>query len=81
MGRCCESYGMRVMLVSIAAIFALSQRGVRVRLTGSTSVNFRPCAVSNAYQKRSEASAQWGETVTSNTSLPTFEAIHLEARS
>ena len=80
-GRCWESYGMRVMPVSIAAIFALSQSGVLVRLTGSTRTNWRPCAVSNAYQKRSLPSAQCGETLVSKTSLPTFEAIHLAARS
>ena len=69
------------MLVSIAAIFALSQSGVFVRLTGSTSMNWRPCAVSKAYQKRSLPSAQCGETVVSNTSFPTFEAIQRAARS
>ena len=35
-GRCCESYGRRVMVVSIAAILALSQSGDRVLRTGST---------------------------------------------
>ena len=69
------------MFVSIAAILALSQRGAFVRFSGSTSMNLRPCAVSNAYQKRSLVSAQRGDTLVSNTSLPTFVAIHRAARS
>ena len=72
---------MRVMLVSIAAIFALSQSGAFVRFSGSTSMNLRPCAVSNAYQKRSLVSAHRGATLVSKTSLPTFAAIHRDARS
>ena len=69
------------MFVSIAAIFALSQSGAFVRLSGSTSMNFRPCAVSNAYQKRSLVSAHLGATAVSKTSLPTFVAIQRDARS
>ncbi len=72
---------MRVMPVSIAAIFALSHRGVRSRLSGSTNWNFRPCAVSKAYQNRSPAAFQWGTTLVSNTSLATFPDIQREASS
>ena len=81
MGRCWDSYGMRVMFVSIAAIFALSHRGAFVRFSGSTSMNLRPCAVSKAYQKRSLASAHRGATLVSNTSFPTLVAIQRAARS
>ena len=69
------------MPVSIAAIFALSQRGAFVRFSGSTSMNFRPCAVSKAYQKRSLVSAHRGAMPVSKTSFPTFAAIHRDARS
>ena len=56
-GRCCESYGMRVTRVSIAAIFALSKSGAFAFRAGSTSVQCLPWAVSYSYQNRSLSSA------------------------
>ena len=68
-GRCCESYGMRVIFVSIAAIFALSNSGTRVFFTGSTSIQRVPWGVSKLYQNRSLSSAQCGWTEVSKTSF------------